>query len=149
MCFSPLFKRVFRFYFEFRKFFRFSTWISFFLSFLFVCLFACVCVCVCVCNWKVLCLNLQINYRQIATDIFYIAADNLFSKPTMLWLIDWFKRHVNRSRIILCLQFRELCSVYMHIYIFCAFLNFFFHNFLFFFFAHGSIEFEWFLNRTI
>ena len=34
------------------------------------------------------------------------------------WLIDWFLRHDNMSRVILCLEVRESCSVYVYINIF-------------------------------
>ena len=47
------------------------------------------------------------------------------------WLIDWFLRHVNPSRIILCLELKELCSLHVHIYIFYLVVS---SEFLIFFF---------------
>ena len=35
------------------------------------------------------------------------------------WLIDWLKRHVNPSGVILCLDVRELRTLYIYIFIFC------------------------------
>ena len=42
------------------------------------------------------------------------------------------------SRVILCLEIRESCSLY----ILCVVS-------IFFFFAHGLIKYEWFLSRSI
>ena len=55
---------------------------------------------------------------------------------TFLVLIDWFQRHVNPSRVIICLGGTELCSLYDHFFWYSSF-------------AHGSIVFELFVNRTI
>ena len=43
----------------------------------------------------------------------------------VLWLADWFYRHINQSRVILYLEVRESRLIYVHIYT-CFFRAFFF-----------------------
>ena len=40
-------------------------------------------------------------------------------------LFDWLQWHINSSRVILCLDVRELRSLYIHVYIFCAVISHF------------------------
>ena len=49
-----------------------------------------------------------------------------------------FKRYVKLSRVILCLEIKELCSLYIYIYIFCVIIS----KEFFFFFVHGPFKYK-------